>query len=80
MPSYLLHHQHAADECAAAFAAWNGFDSPLRHASAPSTCLAGTHTVLWRVTADDVDGALRLLPPFVRRRTVVEVVRDVRIP
>ena len=35
MPTYLLHHQHAAAECGAAFAAWNGFDSPLRHLHRP---------------------------------------------
>ena len=80
MPSYLLNHHHESDECAAAFAAWHGFDSPLRHRVAASTCLAGEHTVLWRVTAEDVAAALALLPSFVRRRTTVIHVRDVEIP
>ena len=43
MPFFLLQHSHDAHECAAAFAAWQGFDSPLRHRRAPSTCLAGGH-------------------------------------
>ncbi len=80
MPSYLLHHAHDPAECDAAFAAWRGFDSPLRHRPAATTCLAGGHTVLWRVTAGDVAAALALLPRFVRRRTIVTAVRDVEIP
>jgi hypothetical protein len=80
MPSYLLNHRHEADECAAAFASWHGFDSPLRHRAAATTCLTGEHTVHWRVTADDVTAALALLPQFVRRRTAVTRVRDVEIP
>ena len=39
MPLFLLHHRHVPAECAAAFAAWTGFESPLRHESAASTCL-----------------------------------------
>ena len=80
MPAYLLHHQHAAAECGAAFAAWNGFDSPLRHRPAPSTCLQGDHSVWWRVDAADVAAALALLPRVVRRRTNVTNIRDVEIP
>ena len=53
MPFFLLHHSHDAHECAAAFAAWQGFDSPLRHRRAPSTCLAGGHALWWRVEASD---------------------------
>ena len=45
MPSFLLHHRHAAAECAAAFAAWGGVDSPLRGRPVASTCLSGGHTV-----------------------------------
>ncbi len=80
MPFYLLHHQHTATECAAAFAAWTGFESPLRHRPAASTCLAGGHAVWWRVEAPDTSAALALLPRFVRRRTTVTGVRDVEIP
>jgi hypothetical protein len=80
MPFFLLHHQHAAAECDAAFAAWTGFHSPLRHRPAASTCLAGGHAVWWRVEAADVDAALELLPRYVRSRTTVTGVRDVEIP
>jgi hypothetical protein len=77
---FLLQHRHAPGECAAAFAAWHGFDSPLRHCWAPSTCLAGGHALWWRVKAPDSAAALSLLPPYVARRTDATEVRDVRIP
>ena len=80
MPSFLLHHRHAPGECEVAFAAWNGFDSPLRHRSAISTCLAGGHTLMWHVEAADDTSALAMLPRFVRRRARAIVVRDVEIP
>ena len=80
MPLFLLHHHHAADECDAAFAAWKGFDSPLRHRPAASTCLSGGHAVWWRVEAADAAAALQLLPRFVRSRTNATRVRDVEIP
>jgi hypothetical protein len=80
MPVFLLHHEHAAAECAAAFAAWTGFESPLRHRPAASTCLAGGHALWWRVEARDPDAALQLLPRYVRARTSVTGVRDVEIP
>jgi hypothetical protein len=80
MPFFLLHHQHAAAECDAAFAAWTGFPSPLRHRPAASTCLTGGHAVWWRVEAADVEASLALLPRFVRSRTSVTGVRDVEIP
>ena len=80
MPSFLLHHLHAPGECRAAFAAWKGFDSPLRHGLAPSTCLAGGHAVWWRVEAPNPQAALALLPPYVAHRTAAIAVRDVLIP
>jgi hypothetical protein len=80
MPLFLLHHQHAAAECDAAFAAWTGFTSPLRHRPAASTCLADGHAVWWRVEAVNADAALALLPRYVRTRTSVTGVRDVEIP
>ena len=80
MPFFLLHHQHEAHECAAAFAAWQGFDSPLRHARVPSTCLAGGHGLWWRVEATSQREALALLPRFVARRTNPIQVREVEIP
>ena len=80
MPFFLLHHQHDPAECAAAFAAWTGFDSPLRQRHAASTCLSGGHAVWWRVQAENAAAALALLPRYVARRTVPIEVRDVEIP
>jgi hypothetical protein len=80
MPAFLLDHRHEPHECAVAFAAWQGFDSPLRHGWVPSTCLAGGHRLWWRVDAPDLAGALALLPRFVSERTVAVEIRDVEIP
>ena len=80
MALFLLHHHHAALDCSASFAAWQGFDSPLRRHAAASTCLAGGHEVWWRVEAPDRSAALALLPPYVAQRTRAIVVRDVQIP
>jgi hypothetical protein len=80
MASFVLHHRHAPRECRAAFAAWNGFESPLRHHAAASTCLAGGHAVWWRVHAPDAEAARAMLPAFVASRTDVLEVRDVVIP
>ena len=80
MPTFLLHHQHEPHECAAAFAAWEGFASPLRRGHVASTCLTGGHALLWRVEAADVEGALGLLPRFVAARTTPVAVRDVQLP
>jgi hypothetical protein len=80
MARFLLVHSHAPYECAAAFAAWQGFDSPLRHGRVPSSCLAGGHGLWWQVEAPDATGALALLPRFVAERTSAVAVREVRIP
>jgi hypothetical protein len=79
MPLFLLHHQHEAHECAAAFAAWQGFDSPLRPGRVQSSCLAGGHGLWWRVEAADRRHALSLLPRFVAQRTNPIQIRDVQI-
>jgi len=80
MATFLLHHQHSATECATAFAAWNGFKSPLRRRSVHSTCLAGGHALWWIVEAVDRDSALNLLPNFVARRASAIEVRKVCVP
>jgi hypothetical protein len=80
MASFLLHHQHEPHECAAAFAAWKGFPSPLRHRPAQSSCLAGGHGLWWRVEATDAAAALALLPRFVAVRTDPIAIRPVQIP
>ena len=80
MPTFLLHHRHDPDECAAAFAAWQGFDSPLRHRVVASTCLAGGHEIWWQVEAADHGKALALMPRYVAERTESIAVREVEIP
>jgi hypothetical protein len=80
MPFFLLHHRHEAQDCAAAFAAWQGFDSPLRHSPAASSCLAGGHGIWWRVEAESMQEALGLLPRFVAERTTPIQIREVQIP
>ena len=80
MARFLLEHRHVPGECASAFAAWLGFDSPLRHHAAASTCIAGGHVVWWHVDAADRHAALALLPDFVAERTEVRRVHDVLIP
>jgi hypothetical protein len=80
MPFFLLHHRHEAAECAAAFAAWQGFESPLRHSAPASSCLAGGHGIWWRVEAGSVQDALGLLPRFVAERTTPIQIREVQIP
>ncbi len=80
MLTFLLHHRHEPHECAAAFAAWEGFASPLRHRAAPSTCLAGGHEIWWSVEAADPLAALALMPRYVAERTTPIAVREVEIP
>jgi hypothetical protein len=80
MPSFLLCHQHDPAECGAAFAAWAGFDSPLRHRQAACTCLTGGHALWWQVEARDPDAALALLPHYVRERSSITRVREIEIP
>lgn len=80
MSLFLLHHHHEPQECAAAFAAWAGFTSPLRHAPVPSSCLTGGHGLWWRVAAPSESEALALLPPFLAARTEAIAVREIEIP
>ncbi|HEX8053809.1 MAG TPA: hypothetical protein VF517_12520 [Thermoleophilaceae bacterium] len=80
MASFLLEHAHGPDECDAAFAAWQGFSSPLRHQRVHSTCLSGGHGLFWTVEAVDAEAALALLPRYVAARTRVIQVRDVVVP
>jgi hypothetical protein len=80
MATFVLHHRHSAAECAASFAAWSGFTSPLRRGPAHSTCLSGGHAVWWVVEAGDPNAALGLLPAFVARRAKATEVRRIRIP
>ena len=78
--SFLLQHRHQAHECAAAYAAWKGFESPLRHHPTISSCVEGGHEIWWQVEAVDHVHALSLLPSYVARRTDPTEVRSVPIP
>jgi hypothetical protein len=80
MPTFLLRHRHAPSQCSIAAAAWRGFDSPLRHQRAFSSCLYGGHRLFWIAAARDAEAALALVPPFVAERTRVEEVRELVLP
>jgi hypothetical protein len=80
MALFVLSHCHEADECGPAFAAWKGFDSPLRHHSAVASCINGGHRAWWIVEARDEQAALAQLPPFVAERTSVDPAHEVTIP
>ena len=80
MPTYRLTHQHDPEECRIAWAAWKGFDSPLRHRSTFGSCAEGGHTLWWIVEAPDAAEALEQLPPYVAERTRADRVSEVRIP
>jgi hypothetical protein len=79
MKRFVLYHRHAAEDCGAAFAAWNGFQSPLRGTAAVSSCVFGAHEIWWDVTATDEREALAQVPGFVADRTVVVRVAAVDI-
>ena len=80
MPVFLLHHQHEPHECAAVFAAWAGFQSPLRQRTVASTCLTGGHELWWRLEAPDQASALAWLPRYVAERTTSIAIREIEIP
>ena len=80
MPRYLLQHQHRPEECRAAFASFNGHDSPLRHRTALSSCQFGGHAIWWDVQAGSEAAALQLLPFYVAQRTTVAAIAELKIP
>jgi hypothetical protein len=80
MALYVLQHRHQPAECAAAFAAWNGFDSPLREASAWCSCPTGGHHLWFLVEAADGDTALGQLPRYLAERAEAVRVTAVRMP
>ncbi len=83
---FVLTHRHAATDCRIAFAAWKGFESPLRHASALASCPRqpvtdpGEHLLIWTIEADDEAHALALLPQWLAERTEARAVGEVAIP
>ena len=80
MATFLLCHGHSPAECRFAFAAWKGFESPLRRRPALATCRSGGHRMWWRVEAGRAEDALAQLPSFVADRTEVLEVGEVAIP
>jgi hypothetical protein len=80
VPMFLITHQHDPSLCRVAFAAWNGFESPLRHHSTLSSCVEGGHSIWWQVEAEDVDAALALVPPWIAERSTASAVRETQIP
>jgi hypothetical protein len=83
---FVLSHRHAPEACGVAFAAWRGFDSPLRHHSALGSCPTnaaedgGEHLLIWTVDAESPEHALALLPPWLAERAEVRTVGEVSIP
>jgi hypothetical protein len=83
MAKFVLTHRHSPQECAVAYAAWRGFQSPLRHLTTPATCAlpeGGRHLIWWTVEAADERAALAQLPPYLVERTEVRRVSEVAIP
>ena len=80
MPRYLLAHRHDAHECGSAFAAWKGFESPLRHQPTIGSCPSGGHRVWWLVEAADQPDAIAQLPRFIALRTEAIEVGEVTVP
>jgi hypothetical protein len=80
----MLVHTHRPSECRVAFAAWRGFDSPLRHAATAGSCAqygsATPHRIWWAIDAADEQAAYAHLPPWVAERTVAERVSQLEIP
>ena len=76
----MLSHRHGADECRIAFAAWKGFESPLRGRETIASCRAGGHTLWWQVEAGGPEAALGYLPPYLAARTEVAEVSQVTVP
>jgi hypothetical protein len=80
MSRFLLHHRHRPEECRVVFAAWKGFESPLRNGTTMGSCLSGGHEIWWELRAHTAGEALARLPPYVAARTEAIRVDDVRIP
>jgi hypothetical protein len=77
--TYLLCHRHRPSECRIVFAAWKGFDSPLRRSPVLASCDCGDHAMWWTARAIDQDTALGQLPPYVATRTEAVEVSELTI-
>jgi hypothetical protein len=79
MATFILAHTHDRAECRVVYAAWRGYDSPLRGLDAMASCATGDHRIYWTVDADNAAEALRQLPPYLAERTHASEVRRVAI-
>jgi hypothetical protein len=80
MATFVLEHCHEPHECAVAFAAWNGFDSPLRQTTVLCSCRTVDHRLWFVVTATSAESALRQLPRYLAVRAEATDVGEVTIP
>lgn len=80
MPSFLIHHRHEPPECGVVFAAFRGYDSPLRRRATLASCAFGDHAIWWSVDAASEAAALALLPSYVAARATAVRVKAVEIP
>jgi hypothetical protein len=80
MSRYLLEHRHEPGECGVVFASFKGHTSPLRRRPAFTSCRSGGHAIWWMVEAETEDDALRMLPPYVAKRTTVARITEIDIP
>ena len=77
---FLLHHRHEPEDCGVVFAAFKGYESPLRRQATLASCLSGDHAIWWTVEAASEKEALALLPFYVAARTAVARISEVEIP
>ena len=80
MGRFLLVHQHPAEQCSSAWAAWRGHASGLHGSEVACSCVHGGHTIWWEVEAAGAAEALALLPAYVARSTRVVPIRRVVTP
>ncbi len=80
MPSFLIQHNHEPPECGAVFAAFKGYESPLRRRATLASCAFGGHAIWWSVEAANEPAALALLPSYVAARSTAVRVGEVEIP
>jgi hypothetical protein len=80
VPEFLIHHRHEPSECAAVYASFQGFVTPLRHRLAAASCDHGGHDIWWFVEAETSARATDLVPAYVARRSAVARIERVRIP
>jgi hypothetical protein len=80
MASFRIAHRHEPEECAVVYAAWKGFDSPLRGHTTTSTCRWGDHQIWWDLETVDQDEAMSYLPRYVADRAVALRIGEVDIP